>query len=159
MNKEKLVKIKDRVKKTVRNNAMELTVFGVAFVGTVIIGNKIINKAHKSTIQAKDVSDIRTGSQSLYSVFGSPLQIILDDGIAERYNRFINEFLDAQVRYEQKHGKLWGPDKPLPMITNKRDHGAYDIVAKLMNYMIGINGGNLDLPEEQCTSDFLEKLS
>jgi hypothetical protein len=157
--KDKLVEYKNRVTKTVQNNAMEITVFSVAFVGTVAIGLKIIKKAQKATIHAQDISDLRTGTQSVYSFFGSPLQLILDDGIAERYNRFIKEFLDAQFRYAEKHGKRWEPHNSLPMKTSPKDLKAYSIVGKLMNYMIGINGGSMDLPEEQCVSDFLEKLS
>lgn len=157
MNKDKLIKFKNRFKKTVKDNAPEIAAFGLSVLGAVVAA-KLIKKTQKATVHAGDISSIRTGSQSVYSFCGSPLHLVLDDGIAERYNRFINEFLDAQGRYKDKYGKKWEPNKALPMQTNKNDHKAYDVVGRLINYMIGINGGSLSIPEEQCTSDILEKL-
>lgn len=159
LTKDKLVEYKNRAKKLVRDHAIEITTFSVTFVATVYIGNKIVKKARQPKIKIGDNSDILTGAQSVYSFFGSPLQLVLDDGLAERYNRFIREFLDAQIRHREKYGKQWEPHNSLQMNTSTKDMKAYHVIGKLMNYIIEINGGGLDLPEEQCVSDFLEKIS
>jgi hypothetical protein len=163
--KDKLVEYKNRVTKFAKEYEDEIitvAVFAGAAVG-ILIATRTVKKMTTTAVAVAapkvDVSDILSKEQSVYSVFGSPLQLILDDGLAERYNSFIKEFLDAQVRYEGKHGKLWQPHQALPMNTSAKDLKAYHAVGKLMNHLIAVNGGSLDLPEAQCVSDFLEKLT
>lgn len=97
--------------------------------------------------------------QSVYSFLGSPLHLVLEDDIAERYNRFVDSFLDAQVEHEKRHGRRWDPNKPLRMKVEKGDNEAYSKVGRVINLLVEINGGGLEISEDQCTSDYLEKVS
>jgi hypothetical protein len=159
-NRDKLVRVKNRIKKLAQDHTVEIAAFTVSFLVTVAVAKATRPKSVQSvkTVRTGDISSIRTGSQSVYAFFGSPLQLILDDGIAEGHNRFMKEFIDAQMRYKDKCGKQWDASKALPMIVDDKDQKAYNVIAKLMNYIIDLNGGSLELPEAQCTSDYLEKL-
>ena len=97
-------------------------------------------------------------SQSYYSMFGSPLQLLLEDDIANGYNRALKAFFDAQKNHKELHGVPWTPDQPIWVQTNDEDQAAHDAIARLMNLLIEINGGALELPEEQMTDDYLVKL-
>lgn len=97
--------------------------------------------------------------QSVYSFLGSPLHLVLEDEIAERYNRFVDSFLEAQVEHEKRHGRKWDPNEPLRMKVQKGDNEAYSKVGRIINLLVEVNGGGLEISEEQVTSDFLEKVS
>lgn len=97
--------------------------------------------------------------QSVYSFLGSPLHLVLEDEIAERYNRFVDSFIDAQVEHEKRHGRKWDPNEPLLMHVRKGDNEAYSKVGRVINLLVEVNGGGLHISEEQVTSDFLEKVS
>jgi hypothetical protein len=97
--------------------------------------------------------------QSVYSFFGSRLHLVLADEVAEGYNRWNQAFFDAQKNHRELHGRVWDPsNEPLLMDISDEDRKHYDDVASLINQLIDINGGSLDLPEEECASDFLVKL-
>lgn len=97
-------------------------------------------------------------AQSYYSFYGSRLHLILEDEIAEAYNRVAAEFIEAQVRHEQIRGVKWNPDEPLLMKTNDKDQEAYKKVGDVIRLLCEINGSGLDIPEEECTHDGLVKL-
>jgi hypothetical protein len=96
--------------------------------------------------------------QSVYSVCGSRLHLILDDEVADGYNRFAVAFQVAQEEHMAKTGTLWDPYQPLWSDVNEKDLAAYNAVGGLMNQLIEINGGSLDIPEEEMTSSLLIKL-
>ena len=96
--------------------------------------------------------------QSTYSFLGSPLHLILEDDIADGYNRSTQAFMDAQVAHRELTGNQWNPSDTLWMITNDEDQAAYAAVGSIINLLIKVNGGALDIQEESCTSDFLVKL-
>ena len=96
--------------------------------------------------------------QSYYSFLGSPLHLLLEDQIADAYNRTTQAFFDAQKNHQKRTGSKWTPEQPLWMETNDEDKAAWKAVADVINLLIKINGGGLDIPEDQCTSDFLVKL-
>lgn len=98
-------------------------------------------------------------AQSVYSFLGSPLHLVLEDDIAEGYNRHVDSFLDAQVEHEKRYGRKWNPNEPLRMRTKKGDNEAYNKVAGIINYLVEINDGGLEISEELITSDYLEKVS
>lgn len=97
-------------------------------------------------------------SQSFYSYMGSPLHLILEDEIAEGYNRFHDAFIEAQLYHKQRTGQKWTKDEPLWMNYREEDKVAFDNVGRVINLLVEINGGGLDIPDEQCTSDGLVKL-
>lgn len=98
-------------------------------------------------------------SQSVYSFLGSPLHLVLEDEIAERYNRFVDSFLDAQQKHRERTGRKWDPNESLLMDVAKGDNEAYSQVGRIINLLVEVNGGGLEISEEQVTSDFLEKVS
>lgn len=100
-------------------------------------------------------------SQSVYAVYGSKLHLIFEDEFAEKANRAQRAFLAAQVDHKERTGTQWNPaDDPTLLIkADSEDLAAWDGLAKLINQLIALNGGALDLPEEDMTSDdFLVKV-
>lgn len=98
--------------------------------------------------------------QSIYSFYGSRLHLILEDKLAEAYNRRIEQWYEAQEHHLKVTGKKWDP-KDLPLLLMRKDdeaQDAYDKVGSVIRLLVEINGGGLDLPEEECTSDYLVKL-
>lgn len=96
--------------------------------------------------------------QSIYSFYGSRLHLILEDDVAEAYNRAAQAFYDAQINHKERTGTKWTPDEPLLMVTNDADQKAYDDVGRVINLLVEINGGGLEIYEEEMTSDYLVKL-
>lgn len=97
--------------------------------------------------------------QSIYSYYGSRLHLILEDRVAEGYNRFLESWYTAQNLHLQKHEKPWDPDKePLLINYKKEDKEAYDNIGRVITLLIEINGCGLELSEEECSDDFLVKV-
>lgn len=94
--------------------------------------------------------------QHTYSFLGSPLHLVLEDKIAEGYNRAVDAFVEAQFEYMERTHLEWTPDQPLNMRTSKEDMEAYSNIGRIINLLVEINGGAIDITEEQCTSDHLE---
>lgn len=98
-------------------------------------------------------------SQSTYAVYGSPLHLILEDSLAEAWNRAQKAFFDAQVNHKVRYDREWDPvNESLLIKWTDEEQKAYDDIARLINLLIEINGGSLDLFLEQMTSDYLVKL-
>lgn len=97
-------------------------------------------------------------SQSVYSYMGSPLHLVLEDELAEGFNRFVDAFIQAQEDHKERTGQKWEPNEPLLMDVQDGDHDAYDKVGRVINLLVEINGGGLHITEEQITSDHLEKI-
>lgn len=96
--------------------------------------------------------------QSYYSFYGSRLHLILEDDIAAAYNRRLEQFIDAQVRFEETHGRKWDSSEPLLMAKDDEAQRAHDEVGRLINLLVEINGGGLEIPEEEMPFDGLMKL-
>jgi len=96
--------------------------------------------------------------QHTYSWLGSPLHLVLEEKIADGYNRTHLAFIEAQSFFKAKYGVPWTPELPLEMNVTSEDLEAYDQFGQLLNLLIKINGGSLDIPEEQCTSNVLVRL-
>lgn len=98
-------------------------------------------------------------AQSIYSFYGSRLHLILEDTLAEAYNRFLKCWYEAQQFHHQLHEKPWDPKtEPIEIRCDEEDKKAYDQVGRVINLLVEINGSGLDLPEEECTADYLVKL-
>jgi hypothetical protein len=96
--------------------------------------------------------------QHAYSWLGSRIHLVLEEDVADAYNRHVEEFVNAQIRHEKLHGSKWTPDQPLMMNLSKKDFEVYDKLADILNQLIELNGGGLDIPEEECTSDGFVRL-
>lgn len=92
--------------------------------------------------------------QSIYSFYGSQLHLILDDEVAERYNRVAVAFANVDAKSVQANptNLIWleGVDDD--------DMTAWNAIADLINKLIEINGGSLDIPEEEMPYNYLVKL-
>lgn len=93
--------------------------------------------------------------QHTYSYLGSPLHLVLEDEIAEGFNRLHDAFIAAQLKFKEEYGVNWTPDLPLNIQASEEDFDAYNKVGRVINLLAEINGGGIAIPEEQCTSDHL----
>jgi hypothetical protein len=96
--------------------------------------------------------------QSTYSFMGSKLHLILEDEVAEGYNRMQDAWFAAQRKHKEVHGVQWDPLTPLLIEFDDADKAAWDAIGSLINLLVEVNGGGIDMPEEEMTSDYLVKL-
>lgn len=97
-------------------------------------------------------------SQSTYAYLGSRLHLVLDDDLAHNYNNAMTRYINAQSNYEVIHGTPWDPTEPLGLSWTEDELHAWDKVARLINLLIEINGGTLEIMPEECTSNMLVQL-
>ena len=92
--------------------------------------------------------------QSIWSFYGSKLHLVLDDEVAERYNRVSVAFANADTSALQDNPEnyIW-----LSGVDSK-DMEAWNAIADLINKLIEINGGSLDIPEEDMPYNCLVKV-
>ena len=93
--------------------------------------------------------------QSFYSYYGSPLHLIIEDDLADAANHVAAEFIQAQVRYREETGTRWTPDQPLRMHVTDEQVAAYDSVGSIINKLVEVNGGGLEISEEMIPSDIM----
>lgn len=91
--------------------------------------------------------------QSVYAVYGSKLHLILEDEFADAYNSAHKKFIEYS---KDKPNGFW--KEPIAVDMTTEELHAFNTFAKLMNFMIEINDGDLDLTEEEMTSDYLVKI-
>lgn len=97
--------------------------------------------------------------QSAYSWCGSRIHLVLKDEVADAYNRFQKAFFDAQTKHRETHGTQWDPmNEPLLIDYEENDKEIWDKIGNIINLMVEVNGGGLDIPEEEMTDDYLVKL-
>jgi hypothetical protein len=96
--------------------------------------------------------------QSVYSWMGTPIQLLLEEEVAEGYNRFLNAFFEAQREHKVRTGSDWTGVEPLYIECEEKDQEIYNAVGEIINQLIKLNGGSLNISEEQCTSDFFVKV-
>ena len=96
--------------------------------------------------------------QSTYSVYGSPIHLILDDEFAQNYNNAQKAFFEAQLRFKSANDRPWTGQEALDLRWTEKEREAFNGFADLMNTMIKLNGGSLALKAEDMTSDYLVKL-
>jgi hypothetical protein len=97
--------------------------------------------------------------QSAYSWCGSRLHLVLEDEVADAYNRFQDAFFEAQKKHRETHGAQWDPvNEPLLIDYEDRDKEIWDKIGSIINLLVEVNGGGLNIPEEEMTSDYLVKL-
>ena len=95
--------------------------------------------------------------QSYYSVYGTRIHLLIDDEFAANYNRAQDAFAEAQKNYMILRQKAWNGEE-LWINWTDAEQNAFNEFAKLMNTMIKMNGGSLDIKQEDMTSNHLEKL-
>lgn len=155
-NKTKLEKIKNKIKEKIQNYPNEIVFVSSAAIAIAIYAYSM-KKEKKFSATLTNYQKEKL-PQSVYSFLGSPLHLVLADRVAEGYNHTVDAFIQAQLDHEKRTGQKWNEKNPLRMPNNKNDLDAYNRVAKVINLLIKINGGDLDIPEGQCVSDYLERI-
>lgn len=97
-------------------------------------------------------------SQSVYSVYGSPIHLILDDDFVSAYNRAQDAFVQAQKDHLTRTGSPWTGLEQMLIHWTDEEQAAFNNFAGVMNSIIELNGGGIDLTEEQMPSLHLVKL-
>lgn len=95
--------------------------------------------------------------QSYYSVYGTPIHLLMDDEFAANYNRAQDAFAEAQKKHKNTTGRNWRGEN-LWIDWTDAEQKAFNEFADLLNLLIKMNGGALDLKEEDLHSTHLEKL-
>lgn len=99
----------------------------------------------------------RRKMQSVYSVYGTKLHLILDDDFAEAYNRASEKFTTATV--DPNNVDVVKSTVTLTLDMTDEERHAFNTFADLLNRLIEINGGGIwFMTEEDCTSNYLIKL-
>lgn len=97
--------------------------------------------------------------QSVYSWMGSRLHLVLEDDIAKAYNQAVDTLRKARVDHVKLHRREFNPFEDLISIKwTEEQRKAWNDIAQLINLLVEINGGALDVKEEEVTSDYLVKL-
>lgn len=96
--------------------------------------------------------------QSLYSVYGTKLHLILDDEFATNYNRAQDAFSTAQSMYQETTGQQWTGAEMITIDWTNEERSAFNGFADLINKLIELNGGAIDIREEDMQSGYLVKL-
>lgn len=81
-------------------------------------------------------------SKSVYS-FGqeSPLKLSLSDKTAKHYNQAAQEFFNAQVRFAQKHNRVWDfANDPIAMDWSTKQRKAWNEVARIFKVALEKQG-------------------
>lgn len=95
--------------------------------------------------------------QSYYSVYGTRLHLLLEDEFAANYNRAQDAFAEAQKAHKDTTGQNWQGEQMWIYWTDA-EQNAFNKFADLLNLLIEVNGGSLELKEEDLTSMHLIKL-
>ena len=96
--------------------------------------------------------------QSYYSWSGTRIHLLLEDDLADAYNRAHKKFSESQIFHEETWGTKWTPDQLLLMNWTDEEDKAWHAIADVINLLVKINGGSLSITEEETTSDYLIKL-
>jgi hypothetical protein len=95
----------------------------------------------------------------MYSYNGSVVHLLLNENLANAYNRAMTSWFQAQKDFEEIHGRKITADEvikgKLRISVSEEEGLAWNKIACIINGMI--NDG-LTLKEEDCTSIYLEKL-
>ena len=97
-------------------------------------------------------------SQSAYSWMGTRIHLVLEDDFANAYNRAQEGFFQAQRDFEAQHGTKWTGFERIGMPWTNEELNAWNGIADVINLLVKLNGGSLNIPESEVTSDFLIKL-
>ena len=95
--------------------------------------------------------------QSYYSVYGTRIHLLIDDEFAANYNRAQDAFAKAQKMFKISTGRNWTGEM-MRIDWTVAEELAFNNFANLMNTMIKMSGGTLDLRDEDMPSNHLEKL-
>lgn len=96
--------------------------------------------------------------QYMYSYFGSRLHLLLDEEVANTWNRAQQKFFDAQTNHKERTGRDWTQNETLAIDWTKEEATVWNGFSEFMNHYIAFAGGHLEIREEDMTEDFLIKV-
>jgi hypothetical protein len=98
-------------------------------------------------------------AQSYYSWCGTRLHLLLDDDLARNYNRSQVAFIDAQIEHRKTNGRDWRPSEEyLDVGWAEEERNAFNAISEIINLLVKINGGTLNITEAEMTTHKLVKL-
>lgn len=92
---------------------------------------------------------IQSNSQPMFAFYGSPLHIPLSEKNAAAYNRRVAQFMDAQKRFKEEHGRSWDPREPLLMEVDEEAQQIYKKVGDLFNAIVELCDGGISFSEDE----------
>jgi hypothetical protein len=96
--------------------------------------------------------------QFAYSWMGTRIHFVLEEEVADAYNRAQDAWYAAQRDHHEYHERKWNPQtEPIAIKWSDAERNAFNDVGHIINLLGKLNGG-LDIPEEEITSDYLVKL-
>ena len=96
--------------------------------------------------------------QSAYSWMGTRLHLLLEDKIAADFNQAQDAFFAAQKYYKENCNVPWNGEGTLLIHWTDEQQLAWNNIARIINLIIEVNGGGLDITEAEITSDYLIKV-
>jgi hypothetical protein len=96
------------------------------------------------------------GKQPMYLYCGSSLRIQASPEMAAAYNRFIDKFSTATKAFEAAHGRPWEATYQLSLNVTESEIKAYNTVADIINLMVVMCGGAINIREEDMPTNHLE---
>lgn len=95
---------------------------------------------------------------STYTWMGSPIHVVLDDEIADAFNRAQAAFFAAQLDYKERTGSEWTGHEVLEMNWTPEEQRVWNAFGSVINALVDLNGGSIPITVEDCPSDYLEKV-
>lgn len=89
-----------------------------------------------------------------YSYLGTAIEIEISDELAAGFNAFQDDFVQAQKKYRETHGKSWTYTDPISLPTMNLE--AYNLACDIIN--AHIQASPVTATEEDVTSDYLVRL-
>jgi len=97
-------------------------------------------------------------AQSNYAYCGTRLHLLLEEEVADGYNRFMKAYFDAQKAFMDTHHRPWSAEDPIYIKCSQADMDSYHAVGDIINLYCKVNGGSLEITQEDITSDYLVKV-
>lgn len=97
-------------------------------------------------------------SQSVYSWMGTDIHLVLEDDVADNFNRAQDAFMEAQKNFKTTTGKNWTGTEALWMNWTMDEQRAWNGIAAIINQLADLNHGSIEIMEEDMTTTYLVKL-
>lgn len=99
--------------------------------------------------------------QHAYSWNGTRIHLVVEDQIADAYNRAFDKFLQAQKDFRVLAGRAWSPadgNETLFITWDDDEMEAWNNVAAVINGIVKLNGGSIDIAGAEMNSNYLKRV-
>lgn len=96
------------------------------------------------------------GKQPIYSYCGTSIHIPASEEMAAAYNRFVDELATAMKKFEASHERIWESKDQFSLDVTDEEIKAYNTVADIINAMVDLCGGAINIREEDMPTNHLE---